>query len=195
MSLAHEPLEGGEVPLMRLRLAAAVIVLLAMPPAYADTSQCWGMADDASHPEISCTPLTQDLLTKLEGASRAQVIQAMGAPGALDDGGALSFESNYRFGKHGYSGSVSFTFNPNGRVGVIVAAIDAPHHRRGVKYVWNAEMPGCSDFPGSIQRCENVEGAQRPLETDFPPHPAPPRHWLPAWLRWHFFLIKTQDGG
>jgi hypothetical protein len=39
------------------------------PPAYANTSECWWMATDPSHPELSCTPLTQALLTSLEGAS------------------------------------------------------------------------------------------------------------------------------
>lgn len=195
MMWAHEPFEGAGIPIMRRWLVLALVVLLAMPPAYADTSKCWGMANDLSHPELSCTPLTQDLLTGLEGASKARVIQAMGASGSLDEGGALSFESNFRFRQHGFSGSVSFTFNRNNRVVVIAAAIDAPHHRRGVRYVWNAGMPGCSDFPGSIQRCDNVKGVPRPLEKDFPPHPAPSHHWLPAWLRWHFFLIEPEDGG
>ena len=175
----------------RLKLAHSWLVALAVAlvavPAYADISQCWGMADDPSHPEMSCVPLTQGLLTSLEGASRAQVVKAMGASGVLDDGDALSFESNFAFRRRGYSGAVVFTFNQSGNVDAISAAVDAPHHRRGIKFVWNAEMPGCSDFPGSIQRCENIEGAPRPVQEAPRSQNAATRGWLPAWLRWPLF--------
>jgi hypothetical protein len=171
---------------MRLWLVTLLAVLVAAP-AYADISKCWWVADDPSHPELTCAPLTLGLLTSLEGASRAQVVKVMGASGVPDDGGVLSFESNYAFRRQGYSGAVAFTLNRDGRVVVINAAVDAPHHRRGMKFVWNAAVPGCSDFPGSIQRCDNTEGAPRPPQDAQPSVGAPTRDWLPKWLRWPFF--------
>jgi hypothetical protein len=153
-------------------------------PAYADTSQCWWMANDPSHPELSCTKLAAAALLGLEGASKAQVVKAMGAPGLPDSGGVLRFESNYAFRRRGYSGAVAFTFSPDGRVDVIDAAVDAPHQKYGMKFVWNADVPGCSDFPGSIQRCDNVEGAPRPVQDALRRHNLDNRNWLPAWLRW-----------
>jgi len=157
-------------------------------PAYADTSACWWMANDPSHPELSCTPLTQALLTSLEGASREQVVAAMGAPGSPDAGHVLRFESNYAFRRRGYSGAVEFTFTPDGHVEFIDAAVDAPHHHRfGMKFIWNASVPGCSDFPGSIQRCDNLKGAPRPIEDAPAPSAAPSQNWLSTWLRRHLF--------
>jgi hypothetical protein len=147
-----------------------LFVALVSAPAYAETSECWWLADDPSHPELSCTPLTQSLLTSLEGATRAQVVAAMGAPGLPDAGRVLRFESNYAFRRRGYSGAVVYTFT-----------------RDGMKFIWNAAVPGCSDFPGSIQRCDNVEGAPRPLEQDPPRSTPPAQNWLSAWLRRHFF--------
>jgi hypothetical protein len=164
-----------------------LFVALMSAPAYADTSACWWMADDPSHPELTCAPLTESLLTSLEGATRAQVVAAMGAPGLPDAGRVLRFESNYAFRRHGYSGAVVFTFTRDGHVEVIDAAVDAPRHRFGMKFIWNAAVPGCSDFPGSIQRCDNVEGAPRTLQEAPPPTPVPAENWLSAWLRRHFF--------
>jgi hypothetical protein len=167
---------------MRLWLVA-LLAALAGTPAYANTSACWWMADDPSHPELSCAPLTQAFLVGLEGASRKQVVAAMGAPGSPDAGGILRFESNYAFRRRGYSGAVVVTFGPDGRVKVIDAAVDAPHHKYGMKFVWNAEEPGCSDFPGSIQRCDNLVGAPRPLAETSPPSDATTRNGLLARVR------------
>jgi hypothetical protein len=164
-----------------------VFVALASAPAYAYTSECWWLAEDPSHPELSCTPLTQALLTSLEGVTKAQVVAAMGAPGLPDAGRVLRFESNYAFRRRGYSGAVVYTFTRDGHVEVINAAVDAPRHRFGMKFIWNAAVPGCSDFPGSIQRCDNVEGAPRPLQQEPQRNSAPAQNWLLAWLRRHFF--------
>jgi hypothetical protein len=171
---------------MRLWLVP-VLSLLVAAPAYADTSACWGMANDPSHPELSCTALTGPLLSSLEGATRTQVVSSMGAPGLPDVGGVLRFESNYAFRRRGYSGAVAFTFDQAGRVAVIEAAVDAPHHKYGMKFVWNATVPGCSDFPDSIQRCDNIEGAPRPLEKASAPKGTTSWHWVPAWLRRRLF--------
>jgi hypothetical protein len=171
---------------MRLWLVP-VLSLLVAAPAYADTSACWGMANDPSHPELSCTALTGPLLSSLEGATRTQVVSSMGAPGLPDVGGVLRFESNYAFRRRGYSGAVAFTFDQARRVAVIEAAVDAPHHKYGMKFVWNATVPGCSDFPDSIQRCDNIEGAPRPLEKASAPKGTTSWHWVPAWLRRRLF--------
>ena len=168
---------------MNLWLVLALVALLAAP-ADAESPACWWMANDPSHPELSCTPLTQDLLTSLEGASRKQVVQAMGVSGVLDEGDTLRFESNYAFRRRGYSGEVAFTFSADDRVDVIIAEVDAPHHSRGIRFVWNANVAGCSDFRGSIQRCENIVGASRPQEDVSATHDATGHGWLPAWLRW-----------
>ena len=167
---------------MRLWLLTTLVVLVGSS-AHADTSECWGLATDRSHPELSCTPLTQALLTSLENATKPEVVRAMGAPGSPDVGPALWFDSFYAYGQQGYGGAVAFTFSPAGHVKVINADVDAPHHGPGMKFVWNVAVPGCSDFPGSIQRCDNIEGKPRPLQPDLPHYSTSTLGWLPGWLR------------
>jgi hypothetical protein len=171
-------------------LLLTLLLVLLGTPAYAGTNECWWTTDDPSHPELSCTRLMPALLMSLEGASKAQVLESMGAPGSPDAGRVLRFESNYAFRRRGYSGAVAFTFTRDERVAVINAAVDAPHHRFGMKFVWNAEVPGCSDFPGSIQRCDNIEGAPRPVEDVPRRSDGQSRDWLPTWLRWPFFASR-----
>jgi hypothetical protein len=167
---------------MRALIVAPLMTVLASH-AYAGTAKCWWAEDDPSHPELSCARLTPKLLMSLEGATKAQVVKAMGAPGSPDSDGILRFESNYAFRRRGYSGAVTFTFRRDGAVDVINAAVDAPHQKAGMKFVWNAEVPGCSDFPGSIQRCDNKQGAPRPVQAVPPRHDAEVGGWLQALVR------------
>jgi hypothetical protein len=61
-------------------LIVALLMTLVGSQAYAGTAECWWTADDPSHPELSCARLTPALLMSLEGATKAQVVKAMGAP-------------------------------------------------------------------------------------------------------------------
>ncbi len=154
--------------------------------AYADNAACWGGGqDDRDRPDISCVPLTEPLLLSLEGATRAEVVAAMQAPGAPGDGGSLHFESNYAFRTKGDVGSVDVKFGPDGRANAINAAIEAPHHGQGIHFAWNAAVAGCSDFPDSIQRCDNLRGLPRPLEDDAAHTNGRFWSWLPHWLVRH----------
>jgi hypothetical protein len=154
--------------------------------AHADNAACWGGGqDDRDRPDISCVPLTEPLLISLEGATRAEVVAAMKAPGLLADNGSLRFESNYAFRTKGDVGSVAVKFGADGRVDAIDAAVEAPHHGQGIRFDWNAAVAGCSDFPDSIQRCENIEGEPRPVEREAAQRNGPFWAWLPHWLARH----------
>jgi hypothetical protein len=134
------------------------IALVAMlgGPASADNGACWGDgADEPGRPDITCAKLTERLLISLEGATLAQVVEAMNAPGSPDDGGVLHFISNYALREHGGVGVVDFRFGAERKVEAINAVIDAQRGQRATRFVWNVAEPGCSDFPGSIQRCDN----------------------------------------
>jgi hypothetical protein len=50
--------------------------------------------------------------------------------------------------KRGYTGTLNVSFKDD-RAVIIEAIIDEPH----IEYTWNAELGGCSDFPGSNDRC------------------------------------------
>jgi hypothetical protein len=163
------------------------IALVAMlgGSAHADNSACWGGGtDEPGRPDISCTQLTEQLLVSLEGATLVQVVEAMNAPGLPDDGGVLHFVSNYALRQRGGVGFVDFRFGHARRVEAISALLDGLHGQRATRFVWNVAEPGCSDFPGSIQRCDNREGAARQFESSPPPpaEPQGPLDWLHRWL-------------
>ncbi|MBW4022022.1 MAG: hypothetical protein HIU92_02630 [Proteobacteria bacterium] len=172
---------------MRLWFVAALSAAMS-GAAHANVAACWWTGSDPGRPDLSCTPLTKAVLTSLEGATKDQVVAVMAAPGLPDAGAVLRFESNYAFGKRGYDGVVYFTFAPDGRVTVIDAFVEAPKNGQGMKFVWNAVLPGCSAFAGSTQRCDNIKAAPRPVQA------APPRRttrspgWLPGFLRRVFFF-------
>jgi hypothetical protein len=169
---------------MRLWLGILLVSVLG-GPAYADNAECWGDGmDEPGRPDISCTELTERLLLSLERATKAEVLLAMNAPGVPDNGGVLHFVSNYALRQRSGAGVVDFHFGPDGRVEVISATVDAPSGKEGMRFVWNATLGSCSDFPGSIQRCDNHEGAPRPVQHISHQTPAPEGvwSWLPSWL-------------
>ncbi len=171
-------------PVAGLWFSLAVVFTAGLASAaYAGNAACWGGGqDDPTRPDISCVPLTEALLTSLEGATKPQVQHLMNAPGAPDADGTLRFESNYAFRTRGSVGFVNVKFNEGGQVNFVDAAVEAPHHGQGIRFIWNAAVAGCSDFPDSMQRCDNILGLARPVHTD-PPRPARPIwKWLPAWL-------------
>jgi hypothetical protein len=153
-------------------------------PRLCDNSACWGDGEDEpGRPDITCTRLTEKLFVSLEGASLVQVVEAMNAPGLPDDGGVLRYVSNYAMRQRGGVGVVSFRFGRDRKVMGIFAIVDRLHGQRGRKFIWNVNEAGCSDFPGSIQRCDNQGGASRPVEQ--PPKPSKERSswgWLSRWL-------------
>jgi hypothetical protein len=170
---------------MRVWLGIVFVVALSHS-AHADNAACWGGGqDDRDRPDITCVPLTEALLIGLEGATRAEVVAAMNAPGSPSDNGSLRFESNYAFRTKGDVGFVDVKFGLDGRVDVIDAAIEAPHHGQGIRFDWNASVAGCSDFPDSIQRCDNIQGQPRPVQDDAAQRRGRFWAWLPHWLVRH----------
>lgn len=148
----RQPREAGPPVLMAMLFAAIACSL--GPFAYADNAACWGYGrDDTGRPDISCTALTERLLLSLRGASRADVVRAMNAPGRIIENEGLHFVSNYDRGLRGLGGDVSFSFN-NGFLSVISAQVDGPPGApSSVEFIWNAKLSGCSDFPGSKSPC------------------------------------------
>jgi hypothetical protein len=148
---------------MRWWLGIALFLVLG-GPARADNSACWGDGvDEPGRPDISCTELAEELLINLEGANLARVVGAMNAPGLPDDDGVLHYVSNYSLRQRAGAGVVDLRFGHDGKVEVINAVIDNGHGQTGIRFVWNGTLGSCSDFPGSIQRCDNRKGAPRPL--------------------------------
>jgi|ERR1019366_3209918 hypothetical protein len=115
----------------------------------ADNAACWG---DAARVQISCTPLTEKLLLSLEFAPRRDVVKAMKAEGRSipDEPDLLVFISNAKRGAAA-TGVLNIRFRTDQAV-VIYALIDRPG-RGPLKYIWNAELGGCSDFPDSNEKC------------------------------------------
>jgi hypothetical protein len=62
--------------------------------------------------------------------------------------------------------------------------VDASSGKKGMRFVWNATLGSCSDFSGSIQRCDNHEGAPRSLQSVASQAPigGGAWSWLPSWL-------------
>jgi hypothetical protein len=112
----------------------------------ADNAACW---DDPTRVEISCTPLTEKLLTSLKFASRQRAIKAMKAEGRPFSPDELQFIGNAKRGD-AETGILNLTFRDD-RVVIIHALIDQPGPP--LEYIWNAELGWCSDFPASNEKC------------------------------------------
>jgi hypothetical protein len=132
---------------MRASVIVSVAVLLVSGASKAaDNSACW---DDPTRLEISCTPLTEKLLSSLKFASRQRAIKAMKAEGRPFSPNELHFIGNAKRGD-AETGILNLTFR-DGRVVIIHALIDQPG--QPLEYIWNAELGGCSDFPDSNEKC------------------------------------------
>lgn len=114
-----------------------------------DNDACWG---DSSRVDISCTALTERMLVGLSFASYDQVagiMKAKGRPLSIDNPNTMHFISNAGRGGPG-SGILNITFR-HGQAVAIQAFIDRPQGH--LEYIWNSELGGCSDFPGSAEKC------------------------------------------
>ena len=131
--------------------AFLLISIITVPAsAFADNSMCWGNgADDRSRPEITCRPLTEELLLSLRNATRAEVVKAMNAQGRDVEIG-LHYLSNAPT----YSGYANFSFEGD-RVTIINAIISPADGSKNLDFIWNAHVQGCSDFSGSRNRCND----------------------------------------
>jgi hypothetical protein len=132
---------------MRVSVIAPVAIsLVSGASKAADNAACW---DDPTRLEISCTPLTEKLLTSLKFASRQRAIKAMKAEGRPFSPDELHFIGNAKRGD-AETGILNLTFRDD-RVVIIHALIDQPGPP--LEYIWNAELGWCSDFPGSNEKC------------------------------------------
>jgi hypothetical protein len=87
----------------------------------------------------------------MRGATRAQVLKAMNAPGRHDGARALHYIGA---AVRGWGGDITFTFGAEDRVVTIEALIDGPDLSPGnVEFLWNIQGFLCSSFPGSSRRC------------------------------------------
>ena len=128
----------------------------------AGNDRCWsvGIPGAASRPDITCTSLDESVLLKMRSASRAAVVSLMGVPGRPADGG-LHFTGNDT-DRGAYSGGLTVTFGPDERVHVVYAIVERNGSNDSVgqetRFIWNADGQGCSDFPGSQDRCSGPDG-------------------------------------
>ena len=76
-------------------------------------------------------------------------MKAEGRPLSPDDPNVLHFIGNAKRGDAA-AGILNVTFRDD-RAVIIHAFIDQPGSP--LEYLWNAELGGCSDFPGSIEKC------------------------------------------
>jgi hypothetical protein len=86
--------------------AIAVTLWMVVSEARAGCEEVWGPYRD-ERPDITCTPLTDEILVSLEGATRSQVIKVMGSSGRpLKDKDTIHFvgASDHN------SGDVNFAF-------------------------------------------------------------------------------------
>ena len=126
-------------------------------------SECWGKPsaglEALDRQDISCRALTEKFLLSMEGATREEVIEAMGVKGRdAYEGKALHFISNYSMGEAWGSGVVNFTFDEDGKASIIEADIDAPASSGlpHVDFLWNRDLQYiCSGLPGSsLKPCD-----------------------------------------
>jgi hypothetical protein len=103
----------------------------------------------SSRSDLTCVSVTDELLVSLEGATKVQVIETLGANGRLvDHDKTLHFASTAVNG-----GWLNFRFE-NDRVVIIFALMVADDGTHG-DFIWNqANHFACSDLPDSYyKRC------------------------------------------
>jgi hypothetical protein len=146
---------GKDRAILMLLILGSAPVLLPRAAIAAGNAQCWG---DDSRQDISCRALTENFLLSMRGATRDEIIKAMGVTGREVELG-LHFISNYSKGEREGSGIVNFSFDGTGHVSVITADVDhAGSKGPSMEFIWNAStspLPFCSDFPGSRSRCDD----------------------------------------
>jgi hypothetical protein len=134
-------------------MLAALAVLLMTSDVRAAT--CPETLSRVIGPDFTCVSLTDRLLVSLEGATEAEVIQAMKANGRLldDHDTVLHFVS---IGPPG-GGNVNFAFENDKVVRIFGVMDNAPG---GVNFIWNPTF-ACSDLPGSrYDRCNKSREAK-----------------------------------
>jgi hypothetical protein len=77
-------------------------------------------------------------------------MKAMKAEGRTVEDGETSHLHFIGNAKRGETGVMDVSFK-DGRVAIIHAFIDQPGSP--LEFIWNAELGGCSDFPGSNEKC------------------------------------------
>ena len=115
-----------------IALCAAAFASLASSSATASCEEIWG-AELKERPEITCTPLTDETLVSLEGATRARVISVMKAAGRPISGEDVL---HYVGASDHRSGDVNFAFEKD-IVVRIFGFLDS-----GEKFVWNPSFDG-----------------------------------------------------
>jgi hypothetical protein len=134
---------------MRALVLVWVLLLVSSASRAEGDTSCW---DKATRAEISCTPITKELLLSLHFKSRRSVVEAMKAKGrrrSPDEADTLVFVSNANHGGAG-SGTLTLTFQDDE---VVMVHAFANQPAPPLEYIWNAYLGGCSDFPGSDQKC------------------------------------------
>ena len=128
-----------------MRTLAVIFALIwCCTEASANCLEAWGLNQ---RPEITCVPLTDSLLVRLEGVTKAELIRAMKAPGItkVDDGRMIL---HFVSAADRFSGDMNFELTGD-RVSLIFGIVD-----EGMQFIWNpryqGSLPGiCSDLPNS----------------------------------------------
>jgi hypothetical protein len=135
---------------MSIKLILVAILLGgASTQASANCLKAWG-PEMKKRPEVTCAPITEQLLESLERASKAEVVKTMKNVGRPAEAG-LHFNSV----AERYAGNVNLEFVGNYVVRVH-ALVDYGLANKLLEFEWSlSNLPlGCSDFPGSdLKRC------------------------------------------
>jgi hypothetical protein len=119
--------------------------------AHAADISCWGSPDVITM-DRNCVFLTGALFQSLRSATKDDVQRAMAATGEEDESGELTFTSNY--GNHGPgAGTVQFRFGSSNLVTAIDASVVGVGTMQDLRFLWDLNDVGCSDFPDSQTRC------------------------------------------
>ena len=136
--------------------SVGLCIVASMPNASAaGNAECWGNEKDR---DISCHALTEKFLMSMRGATRADVVKAMGVEGIeIKQGNGLTrlhFVSNYSRGKQWGSGDLNYSFDESGKVVIITASLTRPMAALNYDFLWNAALLpwGCSNLPSSSMK-------------------------------------------
>ena len=126
------------------KLTIIFFALIWCSTASANCLEAWGLNQ---RPEITCVPLTESLLVRLEGVTKAELIRAMKSPGItkVDNGRTIL---HFVSAADRLSGDMNFGLTGD-RVTLIFGIVD-----EGMQFIWNPSYHGdlpsiCSDLPNS----------------------------------------------
>ncbi|MGF1275545.1 hypothetical protein [Acetobacter pasteurianus] len=119
-------------------------------------------------PSFICVDLTPEIITSLEGVTRAQVRQILGAPGKCSEGEGMCYYDDWNTKEGSHFGSVAVYYDSVGDTRHIHAHSEQAFHSPFTAGYYSSDHPNpsfevewdnlfddlnCSDFSGKPKRC------------------------------------------